>query len=388
MWPYFYTENVNLIMLKIIINYSIRNLIRSRLRTSFTLLSVMLIMLLYTVLTSIGSSFSNQLSAAMTDQKIDIVIQSKHAAYPTMSIIDSSVSQGVASIEGVQEVHSLLIANKRLKDKKSIVILGVSDFEVFSQRLGFTLVKGRSLKKGRKEIMIGERAAAAYGFDIDDEIELDSGEQYSIVGFYSSWLGFLNSGIISDLLSVQGLVSKPGKASMLFVRLGDSTMTNDVIEDISQMYPKMRAVSSENLPNDIGPIKSIFYFSKIVSMMTLLIASAVLITTIIMTIHERTKEIGILGAIGWPRSMIIIVFIIESTILSTAGGVIGYVSSYGVFPILHKSFTSVITFIPTAPPPSVFIHVLLMSLVIGSFSSLFPAFYGTKIKIVKAIRHE
>lgn len=375
-------------MFKIIMSYAFRNLIRTRLRSFFTLFSVTLIILLYSVLTSVGSSFSKQISDVLDDQDIDIAIQAKHATNPGTSIIDSKVFEGVSSLDGVQVVHSLLIGRKRLEGDKSVVILGVSNFNSFAQRLGFSIVEGREIGKAEAELIIGEKASKVYGFEIGDEIEFDAGQMYSVVGIYSSWMSFLNSGIISDLESVQRLVARPGKASLLFVKLDDSTRTAELIKKIEKKFPDMRAIESQQLPDYLGPIKSVFYFTDIVSVMTLFIAGAILLNTFIMAISERTKEIGILSAIGWPRQMIISVFLVESLILSFAGGMLGYLGSYIVFPILQSNFTSVVTFLPDSPTIATFFNVLLMSFIIGILSTVFPALYGTNIQIAKAIRHE
>ena len=150
----------------------------------------------------------------------------------------------------------------------------------------------------------------------------------------------------------------------------------------------MRAIESQQLPDTLSPMKSIFYFSKIVSILTLLIAIAVLLNTFIMAISERTKEVGILSAIGWPRYMIISIFLVESLLLSFGGGIIGYLCSYPVMSILLSNFTAIGMYLPETPSINIFFNVLLMSLFIGLLSALFPALYGTKINIAKAIRHE
>jgi len=375
-------------MFKIITSYAFRNLMRTRLRTFFTLFSVALIILLYSVLTSVGSSFSEQISNVLGDQNIDIAVQAKHATNPSTSIIDEHIFKEISSLDGVKAVHSLLIGNRRLQGDKLVVILGVSNFNTFAQRLGFALSKGRAIVSGAKELVIGEKAAKVYGLDVGDQIGFGDDQQYSIVGIYSSWLSFLNSGLISDLESVQSLISRPGKASLLFVQLENSSDTPKMTEKINRQFPDMNAIQSQQLPDHLGPIKSVFYFTDIVSVMTLFIAGAVLLNTFIMAISERTKELGVLSAIGWPRQMIVMVFFVESLILSLTGSILGYFASFGVFPILQNHFSSVVMFLPNAPTLPVFFNVLLMSVVIGLLSTLFPALYGTNIQVSKAIRHE
>ena len=86
--------------------------------------------------------------------------------------------------------------------------------------------------------------------------------------------------------------------------------------------------------------------------------------------------------------MIILIFLVESLFLSLGGGIIGYLCSYPVMYILLNNFANISMYLPDAPSINIFFNVLLMSLFIGLLSVFFPAFYGTKMNIAKAIRHE
>lgn len=375
-------------MFATILRYALRNIRRTPLRSFFTLFSVSLIIMLYTVLTSVGNSFTHQISRMLEQQDIDIVVQAKYAATPVTSIIDNSTVKGITKIDGIHSYDSLLIGKKRLEGKSRVFILGVSDFNTFAQRLGFNITKGRAMSDGAREIVVGDKMAKVFGVDVGDEVELDSNKKYLIVGIYSSWLNFLNAGIVINVKAAQELMHKPDKISLLFLTLDDTTKTSKIIHEINKQFPDMRAIESQQLPNYLGAVKNMFYFSKIVSVMTLIIAVAVLLNTFIMAINERTKEIGILSAIGWPRHMIVMIFLTESLLLSFSGGIIGYLCAYPVMWILLRNFASISMFLPDAPTIGILIDVLLMSFFVGLLSVLFPALYGTKINIAKAIHHE
>jgi len=375
-------------MLTIIFRYAFRNIIRTPLRSFFTLFSVSLIIMLYTVLTSIGNSFTRQVTTVIGQQNIDIIVQAKYAATPVTSVIDDRTVDAITHLDGIRSYDSMLIGRKLLEAKSRIFILGVSNFTVFAQRLGFNIIKGRALNDKALEVVVGNRMAKLYNLNVGDKIKLSSDKKYLIIGLYSSWLNFLNSGVISSLEDAQHLMHKPDTTSLLFLTLDDTTKTVEILRKINEKFPEMRAIESQQLPDYIGPIKNIFYFSKIVSLLTLLIAVAVLLNTFMMAISERTKEIGILNAIGWSRQMIVSIFLVESLLLSFGGGIVGYICSYPVMLILLNKFANISMYIPESPSLDILFNVLLMSLFIGIFSALFPALYGSKINIAKAIRHE
>lgn len=375
-------------MFRIIVNYAIRNIVRTRLRSFFTIFTVSLIIMLYTVLTSVGDSFTKQVSQVLNQQDIDIVVQARYATSPVSSIIGLDTVNELLAIDEVKSHDSIIIGRKRIEDKSSIFIMGSSNFISLRNRLGLNMIQGASFFNEKHEVIIGENMAKVFDLEIGSYIKLNSENEYKVVGIYSSWLKFLNSGVMSGLKTTQEILGKQDQISLLFITLKDTTTTSSVLKHINESFPQIRAIESQQLPNSIGLVKNIFYFSKIVSVLTLVIAVAVLLNTFIMAISERTKEIGILSAIGWSRSMIISVFLIESLLLSFIGGIIGFLLSYPIIVILQKVFINIYSYLSSMPDISVFINVMLMCLVIGILSVVFPALYGTKIHIAKAIRYE
>lgn len=375
-------------MFSTVLKYAIRNIFRSRMRSLFTLISIVLTITLYTVLTSIGNSFTAQISKLLEQQSIDIAVQAKYAPSTVSSKISYEIIQEIKKNKHVIRSESMLISRKRVSDDVSAFILGLSNYTVFARRLGFRIIEGRELNPQKKEVVIGARMSKILKLGAGDKISFNKNEEFQIVGVSSSWLSFLNSGILIDLNNAQRITGKKNQSSLLFLTLDDTTKTNKVIEEINAKFPEMRAITSLEFPDHIGPIKSIFYFSRIVSVLTLFIVVAVLLNTFIMAISERTKEIGILSAIGWQRYLIISVFLCESLILSFAGGIMGYFLAFPTMMALQLNLTNVFMYFPDSPDIYVFFKVLVMCFSVGILSTLFPALYGTKIQIATAFHHE
>ncbi len=377
-------------MVRIITAYALRNLFRKRLRTFFTLLSVTMIIVLYTVLTSIGNSFNTQILQALEHTGIDIAVQERYASTPVTSMIDMKKAQQIAKIKGIRNVESVLIARKRSADKKggTLFILGVSNFTAFATQLGFNITNGRLPEKGSDEVVIGAKTSDLFRLGRGDALDFGAEGHYPVVGIYSSWLNFMNAGVVMSLAAAQKLSRKTGSVSMLFLTLDSPTQTDELVKKINRRFSGLRAMESQQLPNSLGPLKSILYFFRIFSFLTLFIAVAVMLTTFVMVIAERTKEVGILSAIGWPRMRIISVFFVESLMLSYAGGILGYLLSIPLMRILKDRFVSIALYLPEQMDFSVFINVMGISFAVALLSIIFPASYGTKISIAKALRYE
>jgi len=291
-------------------------------------------------------------------------------------------------LDGVRSIESVLMAPKRVEGKKYVFVMGVSSIEAFSEQLGFNLLEGRMIHKGKEEVVVGERMALLYKLKNGSMIKLGKGKEYKVVGIYASWLNFLNTGVLVNLDMAQKLLDEPKKVNMVFLTLDDPTHTSKMLKKINSLYPELRAIESAQMPNNLGAIKNMFYFSKIVSALTLLIVISVLLNTFIMAVSERTKEIGILSAIGWSRIMIIFLFFVEALLLACMGGVLGYMLTFPVMALLQDIFPSIYMYLPSSPTLGTFLEVIIVCISIAFLSILFPSFYGTKMEIAKAIRHE
>jgi len=344
--------------------------------------------MLYTVLTTIGNSFTQQISKMFNANSIDIVIQAAYASTPVSSKIPLKLSKEIMLIKGIHSVESVLMSRKRIEGKRSIFVMGVSHFKASTQQLGFNLLKGRMIQAGKEEVVVGERMALLYKLENGSIITLDKGKEYKVVGIYASWLNFLNTGVLMNLDTAQELLAQPEKVNMFFIALNDTTDTSNILKKINHLYPELRAIESSQMPDSLGAIKNMFYFSKIVSALTLLIAIVVLLNTFIMAVSERTKEIGILSAIGWSRIMIVTLFFVEAMLLSCFGGLLGYAFTFPIMILLQDIFPSIYMYLPSSPTLFTFIEVMIVCVAIAFLSILFPSFYGTKMQIAKAIHHE
>jgi len=157
---------------------------------------------------------------------------------------------------------------------------------------------------------------------------------------------------------------------------------------INKEQTKLVAFESGELLQHLGSTKTIIHFIRLISAITFIIASAVLLNTLIMTVNERTHEIGILTAIGWSRIMIITMFTIEAEILSLMGGILGYLLTYPSIAILDLFPSMGLNFVPDSPSMEMFGILLIACLLLGLLSALFPALYGTRMLPAKALRHE
>ncbi len=116
---------------------------------------------------------------------------------------------------------------------------------------------------------------------------------------------------------------------------------------------------------------------------TLVIGAFGVVNTMMTSVHERIKDIGIMRAVGASRGQIIKVFIYESVLIGIIGGLLGYAAgtiiAYGVAPLVFEG--AAVTFEPWLLPLS-----LAGSIVVAVASAAYPAYRATTIKVSDSFR--
>lgn len=153
-----------------------------------------------------------------------------------------------------------------------------------------------------------------------------------------------------------------------------------VVGDRGLVFPPAR--STEQIQGQLAIFNAIILGSALVA---LLVGGVAIINTMVFSVTERTREIGIKKAIGASRSDILREFLSESAILAFAGGILGGVAGYLFTLGLNTSTreTGVIAFSVT---PRLALFVFLLSIAIGVGAGLLPARRAAKIDPVRALR--
>jgi putative ABC transport system permease protein len=126
------------------------------------------------------------------------------------------------------------------------------------------------------------------------------------------------------------------------------------------------------------------YFAMIgIASIALLVGGIVVMNIMLVSVTERTKEIGVRMAIGACRKDILFQFLIESSTISGIGGVIGIVLGF----LLAKIISAATSF-PSSVEPFSILLAIVMSTSIGLFFGIYPANKAAKLDPVEALRSE
>ena len=178
------------------------------------------------------------------------------------------------------------------------------------------------------------------------------------------------------------------------VRVTDPVQLTEVRKRITEL-----GFGSFSIVDQLDQIKTVFLIIDsvlgLLGGISLLVASFGIANTMIMSILERTREIGIMKAIGAEDREIKLIFFFEAAVIGIFGGVIGTLLAWGIDGLANKlayrfilkpQGASAIDFFSL--PPYLTIGALLFALVVSILAALYPAARAARIDPVRALRHD
>jgi putative ABC transport system permease protein len=214
-----------------------------------------------------------------------------------------------------------------------------------------------------------------------------AGREHQIAGVLSETSGPEDRMIFGALPHVQSLLGKPGQLSLIEVSaLCKDCPVEDIVNQISERLPhaKVSAIQQSVRARE-HMVERLTRFSAALSGVVLAIGALMIFTTMMGSVIERTKEIGVLRAIGFRRSHIIRGLVIEVAVISTLGGLLGWgagiLASWFALPYFAE------TEIAFEMRPLLAVIAVAAGLAIGILSSFYPIIRASRLDPSEAVRY-
>jgi putative ABC transport system permease protein len=322
----------------------------------------------------------------------------------------------VLEVEGVQAVLPRIMAYATLQDSavKHALLWGIrvreelalNNFNLTRRNNG--LLEGRYPEPDANECAIGFRMAEKAGLEIGDRLPLKTvSAQFSdkmwspvITGIFQfDYLKYDEDVIITDFTRLQRLLVLGEGTQQLFIHTENPAQSRVVTGRLKAL------LGEENTVRDWRDNYMVIYMRQsmmifvAVYLVFLIVASFLIVNTVVMIIHERIKEIGMMGSLGMTRREIIQVFFFEAVFLSIlgslAGCVLGGLVTFGLsfFPLDLTFFTGggmkefpMSGTMTLAFNPGILLQGFTFGVVIASICTLFPSLKSAFVEPVEALR--
>ena len=373
-------------------SFVLKNVFRRRVRSSLTVIGMAVAVGAVVALVGISSGFERSFMAIYQRQKVDIVVQQRGVKQKLTSVLDAKLEDDIKKIPGVKQINSGLVDFTSMDELGPVGVL-VQGWEPKSPlMLALNILPGGHLltDADEKGVLLGERLATSLDKKVGDKLTLFDNESYTVAGIFRSNTVYENGSMTVLLKDLQRFMGREGQVSGFAIVVEDANDKEGIehirraIEDLGK---SLEATPTAEFVNGTQEIQFVHAMAWVTSAVALIIGAVGMLNTMVMSVFERTREIGILRAIGWGRSRVVRMILLEAVLLSLAGGVLGTVGAVGLTHLL-ASQPAVAGMVDPYVAPWVIAQGFMIALGVGLLGAAYPAYRGAQLLPTEALRHE
>jgi putative ABC transport system permease protein len=398
------------------IKLAIKNLRHRMSRSLLTLLGIAIGIMAIISLMGLGEGMQQAITGELSSLS-DVIIVSTGGDMYSMFTGGGSSSEyfterdisDIERIQGVKEVTTQLTGTALAEYNGKTTIVSLTGMDAMVMQLQYadaSLEAGGFLNEGdQNKIMIGY-GIAHDTFDADisvgGRIKIN-GEKFFVTGIFTKQGMTTVSSDSLILMSIRDFKALTGQSNISIIYLqvydvNDAESIASLIEtEVNENHGRKDFATATTMTSVLETVQSIIGILQLVlvaiASIALVVASIGIMNTMLTSVMERTREIGIMKAIGATNKDIMSIFIIEGMLVSSIGGVIGII--LGVFG--SQALTMILnnfmmmggssSLAPVVTLASVVLAVAV-SLIVGVLSSLYPAWKAARMSPIEAVRYE
>jgi putative ABC transport system permease protein len=364
---------------------ALRTLKRQKGRTTLTVVGITVGILAFVMLSAIAGGLESGFQQTIEKTGAELTAMQKSVANPALSFIKMDTVDEISRWGEVDYATPVIFTGLTLEKVSYFVIYGVVP-EVFLR--DYSLESGEALSAADEfGIMIGVNLAHSTKMDPGDTLLI--GEYtFTVTGVYETGNAYLDGMSVARIQDIQKAFNMGDTCNVIFVKLKIDHLdeAGQLEERIESAYPTLEATKSGELASKMENIQTLQSAVSTIVFIAALIAALMILNTMNMSVYERTKEIGILRAIGWGKNHIFRLIMSEALLISVLGGLIGCI--LGVLLALALEGSGQMPFLRISVTPVLVVEAILFAAVVGVFSGLLPALRATRMKPIDTLRFE
>ncbi len=381
--------------------YVLRNMWRRKARTLLTVFGIVVGIFALTVLGALSARLDQQVNGAKT------WFSSKITVVPPGSSLFGGGDSGFLPLSKVAEIQAVpgvknAVAGIGLQLTQGSTGFGSPELIVGSDLSQaedeFNLIKireGRILKDGDQgKVVLGSTLANKFRAKVGDTVQL-RGDGFQVVGLYETTLSAPdNFAFVSyeDALALFRAANPYFQVQAIAANIDvlpePGVNINDLAATINTSVQGIKVISPADAVQQIAQFSLIFNAILLgIGFIALVVGGLSIINTMIMSVSERTSEIGLKKAIGAPTRSVLSEYLLESSMIGFFGGVIGVLLGLLAVNLLNRA-TSTNNVEVFAVTTLVVIGPIIFATVLGTLAGISPAFRAARLKPVDALKED
>ena len=369
-----------------------RNSARNPRRTAITAAAVMIGIALITAISTVFTSLSASIGKVVEQEvQADLIVAGQQTtAIPP--VIQPDELQRIRGLAGVDQVAAITYDAAKINGRNSF-IAAYDDLGAAHDVLKLTAESGSLNPLRSGETIVDKRTATQTNVKLGDQVNITlaraAERSYTVVGITAE--SAINTGFLISMQDAQaGFVqSKPIQA---YLTVKDGANVNTVKSEVDEALKANPEVTVQTQEEYVGGQQQVFDVILYTVQVLLLVAMAIsvlgVINTLVLSVIERTRELGMLRAIGLRRSQTMRMITVESVVISLFGTVLGLAVGVGLGAAIVRALKEQLGFGEIALPWMLMIVYFVVALIIGVLAAIIPAVRAARLNVLNAIAYE
>jgi len=369
----------------------VKNLGERKMRSLLCILAVMVSVFLNGTTLTMNNWMYGTMTSELAKYMGKIYIQQGGSSYPP---IDSSISQETAQVilsRGDLELNTtesaplIFIRTERgmmpfLPAKE--MVIGVS-----AGREGVLLGNAQASEGTNRfdageqgdVTILGEKMAESYEASVGQDVTIN-GQTVRVIGVLQrSSMDSANIAAIMPLEAVQRIFAKEGTVSAVLLTPNDVNQTTEIAAALRRDYPALEVVTQDDMLTEAESVMRMpMRYMSTMSVTGLVVAVAVIMSTMVMAVMERTREFGTLRAIGGRRRLIVGMVFAEALLLALIGGL----PSIGLVLLMSRWMNT------SLPSATQLLQIVGFTAGAAVLAASYPAWRAARVEPMEALRYE
>jgi putative ABC transport system permease protein len=364
----------------------LRNLLRQRIRTTLTVVGIGLGIATVVALGSVVGGMKQTSTQILRAFDSDFIVAEKGSADLSFSSVTADEVQAVQEHPGVADVIGVLLRVSKVAGNPYFVTVGMDPGDLTES--GIIPVEGTLFGVGATdELMLGTRAADALDASVGQKVTIDNRE-FLVTGTYKTGNLWIDGGALAPLAVVQETANKPDVVTFLYVRAEPGQDPIALADGIRAEMPLLTTVAGIDEMSRVDQgIEIMDALTLAISALAVGIGAIGVMNTMVMSVFERTREIGILRAVGWSDNRVVRMIIGESVILCLIAAMVGTIAG-----VLASRAVLLIPAVENLLEPQytadIFLRGLIVAVIVALAGAAYPVLRALRLSPMEALRHE